>query len=54
MPYHTESLENASAFAAAYQVGKLEAGACANLLTNVSEAVREGLKELVRLDHPFV
>ncbi|CAK8996569.1 Uncharacterized protein SCF082_LOCUS4848, partial [Durusdinium trenchii] len=43
------SLENASAFASAYQVGKLEAGACTNLLTQVSTEIRTELKELVRI-----
>ncbi|CAK9029533.1 unnamed protein product, partial [Durusdinium trenchii] len=40
------ALENASTFAAAYQVGKLEAGACTNLLKHVSSTVREQLKEM--------
>ena len=43
-----QALENASAFASAYQVGKLEAGARTNLLTQVSKETRESLKEMVR------
>lgn len=52
IPCHgAQSLENASAFASAYQVGKLEAGACTNLLTQVSTEIRTELKELVRPGH---
>lgn len=40
---------SASSLASTYQVGKLEAGACANLLQHISPTVREALKELVRL-----
>eukprot|EP00435_Cladocopium_sp_Y103_P017550 s4944_g4.t1 len=43
-----EALENAASFAAAYQVGRLEAGAAVNLLTGVTEKTRAELKDLVR------
>ena len=42
-------LDNAAAVASAYQVGKLESSACANLLKNISPETVERLKELVRL-----
>lgn len=47
-PCNVQDLENASAFATAYQIGKLEAGACANLLKNISPKVKDKLKDLVR------
>ncbi|CAK9091072.1 Uncharacterized protein SCF082_LOCUS42939 [Durusdinium trenchii] len=43
------ALENAGAFQSAYQVGKLEAGACTNLLKHVTTPVRDQLKEMVRI-----
>ncbi|CAK9111225.1 unnamed protein product [Durusdinium trenchii] len=42
-------LNNAASFAAAYQIGRTEAGAATNLLTAVSESTREQLMELVRI-----
>ncbi|CAK9106282.1 FO synthase subunit 1 [Durusdinium trenchii] len=43
---HWEVLNNAASFAAAYQIGRTEAGAATNLLTAVSESTREQLMEL--------
>ncbi|CAK9038374.1 unnamed protein product [Durusdinium trenchii] len=42
---------SAASLASTYQVGKLEAGACANLLQKITPAVREELKELVDASH---
>ncbi|CAK9013615.1 Uncharacterized protein SCF082_LOCUS12009 [Durusdinium trenchii] len=44
-----EALNTTASFAAAYQIGRTEAGAASNLLTAVSESTRDQLKELVRL-----
>lgn len=43
-----EALENVAACAAAYQVGRTEAGAATNLFKSVSTETKEQLKELVR------
>jgi len=43
-----EALENASAFAQAYAVGRLESSAAINLLNHMSPSTRDRLKELVR------
>lgn len=47
-------LNNAASFAAAYQIGRTEAGAATNLLTAVSESTREQLMELVRCGFNFI
>ncbi len=46
-----EALENASLFAQAYSVGRLEASAAINLLNHMSPNTRDRLKELVRPYH---
>ena len=43
-----QALDNAAALASAYQIGKLEAQACTNLLKHIPPPIVEGLKELVR------
>ncbi|CAL1145308.1 unnamed protein product [Cladocopium goreaui] len=43
------ALDNAAALASAYQIGKLEAQACTNLLKHIPPPIVEGLKELVRI-----
>lgn len=42
-------MENVAACAAAYQVGRTEAGAATNLFRMVSAETKKTLKELVRL-----
>lgn len=44
-----QAFDNASAFASVYQVGKLEAGACTNLLKHMDQSTRDALRDLVRL-----
>eukprot|EP00435_Cladocopium_sp_Y103_P046187 s2116_g13.t1 len=41
IPGNEKALQNASAFASAYQIGKLEAGACSNLLNQESDVKME-------------
>ena len=43
-----EAFDNVAACAAAYQVGRTEAGAATNLFSAVSKETKEKLKELVR------
>ncbi|CAL1137009.1 unnamed protein product [Cladocopium goreaui] len=43
-----QAFDNASAFASVYQVGKLEAGACTNLLKHMDQSTRDALRDLVR------
>ena len=43
-----EAFDNVAACAAAYQVGRTEAGAATNLFSAVTPETREQLKELVR------
>lgn len=46
-----QAMDNAATFAAAYQVGRTEAGAATNLLKSVDAVTRDKLKHLVRLGH---
>ena len=48
-----QALNTTASFAAAYQIGRTEAGAASNLLTAVSESTRDQLKELVRWGFSF-